>query len=99
MTINHTGSAMKVSAQSSLIAAQALGVQRSSTDAKAASAAFFAELKKSAPAASAAAPAAATAPEAMAAAGANGKVLRTAAPGAAQGAAALPPGSLLNIVV
>ncbi len=90
---------MKVSAQSSLIAAQALGVQRSTADAKAASAAFFAELKKTAPAASAAPVQTPTPAARTAAPAAPGHGVNPATSAPAKGAAPLPPGSLLNIVV
>ncbi|MDQ7020193.1 MAG: hypothetical protein Q9M33_13655 [Robiginitomaculum sp.] len=91
---------MKVTGQSSLIAAQQLGVQRSNADAKAASAAFFAELRKTAPAASAntTAPTAATSTQ-SATAVAPTMPMREAPLRAAQSGAPLPPGSLLNIVV
>jgi len=90
---------MKVTGQSSLIAAQQLGVQRSNAEAKAASAAFFSELKKAAPAASAPIPPAeagksAPAPQINKLASLREAPLRTTKP-----AAPLPPGSLLNIVV
>jgi hypothetical protein len=90
---------MKVTGQSSLIAAQQLGVQRSNTEAKAASAAFFAELRKATPAASA--PATPAAPTQSAPAPQINKLasLREAPLRTTNTAAPLPPGSLLNIVV
>ncbi len=91
---------MKVTGQSSLIAAQQLGVQRSNADAKAASAAFFAELRKSAPAATTnTAVSPPTTPTQSATAVAPTTPMREAPLRAAQGGAPLPPGSLLNIVV
>jgi len=91
---------MKVTGQSSLIAAQQMGVQRTNAEAKAASAAFFSELRKAAPTASAkvAMPTAPTQTQ-SAPAVAPTAPMREAPLRAAQGGAPLPPGSLLNIVV
>jgi hypothetical protein len=87
---------MKVTGQSSLIAAQQMGLQRTSAEAKTASAAFFAELKKSTPAASAPAPTTENAQEPQ-----INKIssMREAPMRGVQTGAPLPPGSLLNIVV
>ncbi len=87
---------MKITEQSSLIAAQQLGIQRTHTEAKAASAAFFAELKKSAPAAGSNAIAPQSSPTVQTSLSVPSREapLRISQPGAP-----LPPGSLLNIVV
>ncbi len=97
---------MKVTGQSSLIAAQAFGAQRTNTDAKAASAAFFAELKKSTPMASQSAiksGATSTATERKAETFTShterSTPLREAPLRAQNAGAVLPPGSYLNIVV
>jgi hypothetical protein len=91
---------MKVTGQSSLIAAQQLGLQRTNAEAKAASAAFFSELKKAAPAAStkAATPTAPTQTQSAQPVTPT-MPMREAPLRAAQSGAPLPPGSLLNILV
>jgi hypothetical protein len=90
---------MKVTGQSSLIAAQQMGLQRTSAEAKAASAAFFAELRKSTPAASAPSAPAPTTENAPAPQINKISSMREAPMRGVQAGAPLPPGSLLNIVV
>ncbi len=91
---------MKVTGQSSLIAAQQLGVQRTNTEAKAASAAFFAELRKAAPtAATPARPSTAAPVQTNTTTQVNAISTMREAPLRSTASVPLPPGSLLNIVV
>ncbi|PHS26098.1 MAG: hypothetical protein COA85_06275 [Robiginitomaculum sp.] len=91
---------MKVTGQSSLIAAQQLGVQRTNAEAKAASAAFFSELKKAAPTARTNATVPVSSPQTSTAQSVTHAAPMREAPLRATAAGTpLPPGSLLNIIV
>ncbi len=95
---------MKVTGQSSLIAAQALASQRSASDAKAASAAFFRNLDKAAPNKAPQTARTTDAPAGKTLSSQNeirsqGAFLREAPLRSAQDRAPLAPGSLVNILV